>query len=127
MGGGKRGEEGGKEGEGRDRMEWDGGEETGVTMEITGFQLEQQTTQRWGTTKPCPTADSHGGSVERIQGFQVNMDTSVTLQPSVFLKTKFSVPNAQTPLFQNRFQNGEFSEGSSLRVWLGFYTIAWNR
>lgn len=69
-------------------MEWDGG---GVAMEITGFQLEQQTTQRWGTTNPCPTADSHGGSVERVKGFQENMDASFTLQPFLSKKSKFWV------------------------------------
>lgn len=54
--GGRRGERGG--GEGQDGMGWDGGGE-GVVMEITGFQLEQQATQRWGTTEPYPTADGH--------------------------------------------------------------------
>lgn len=101
-------------------MKWDGGEETGVTVEITGFQLEQQTTQRWGTTKPCPTADSHEGSVERTQGFKV--------KPSIYTMTKFSVPKALTPPplffhFQNRLQRGEFSEGSSVCEWPGLYTI----
>lgn len=77
-------------------------------MEITGFQLEQQTTQRWGTTKPCLTADSHGGSVEKKQGFQVNMDTSVTLQQSGYTKIKFSVPKVFNPLFSKEVPEWKF-------------------
>lgn len=56
--GGERGEEGGKRGRGGTGWNGMGGGE-GVVMEITGFQLEQQATQRWGTTEPYPTADGH--------------------------------------------------------------------
>lgn len=64
------------------------GKETGVAMEITGFQLEQQTTHRWGTTEPYPTADGHG---DLRREYRVS-DTFVSVQLSEKYKTKFSAP-----------------------------------